>query len=253
VHLAQPNGTGLDIHVVPSILDPKYVVQLVWPALRVITVSKPAGTIRAICSSNDGDCPLATNLTLVRATTSEEIKHASINGSFDFGEVPDGLYFLRLRPNVPGAWHPEGDVAVEIDHGSPNQAAQIDVGMSDCGMSYSGGCSMPPVLANGLCGVVNDPLGAAIGRASIRLVEKKTGHVVVSGVTDTAGKFDASEKLTRGEYLVSVFAPGFTPFRIPLRVERTASCDSNMHIRMDIMGACGVLEMNGNRTNAQTH
>ena len=154
VHLEVENGTDESIHVNPSISDPKYAIWLRWPSLKVLTANKAAGVIRGGCKSAEADCPLSTNLTLIEGGTSRKVSAEAIRGNFDFGEVPNGTYFLRLHPLFEDkyGWEPDGDIAIEVDHGAVEQALEIDVGMSSCGLDYTGSCRVEMVVAQGLCG-----------------------------------------------------------------------------------------------------
>jgi len=245
-----PNGSSKDIHVVPSLGDPKYAIWLDCPAIKVVTAARLSGNIRSICDK--GDCPLSTNLSLVDAITARQLGSASIQGNFDFGHVPDGLYFLKIRPGKrdPYGWTPEGDVAVEIRQDAPNRRISLDVGMSSCGMYYAGNCTAEPIFSGGVCGFVTDPMGAAI-EASVQVRDQK-GRLVSSGKADRSGFFDLSSEIRQGDYELDLFATGFTPFRASLQIESASQCQP-FHVELGVLGSCSRTEGIKTEIHAQTN
>lgn len=247
VHLEAIGGSDERIHVDSSIHDPKYAIWLKWPSAQVITSGLAAGVIRGPCLSIAEDCSLTTELTLIEGRTSREIKSLHVTGRFDFGGVPNGVYFLRVRPVEQDKFYskPQGDIAVEIDRDAPDQALDIDVVMTDCGMYYSGNCQATEITAYGLCGSVDDGFSGPIPGTELQLQERNSGRVIANAISYAHGRFEMSKDVAAGEYMLTAFAPHFNRLQVPLKLAGGGSCRVPTVIELGALGQCGRAKAGG--------
>jgi hypothetical protein len=85
-----------------------------------------------------GNEPLEVKLSLRRLVSYDEAASAVIakDGSFDFADVPPGLYFLRVKARGDSSTPGYGDIPVFVGQSATAEQLSIVVGFTDCGLSY---------------------------------------------------------------------------------------------------------------------
>ena len=235
------HGTELDIEVSGRLIDPKCAITMQWPILPVVDTQRPAGTLQTACDSDSAICEFRGRVSLFRARDLHEITSADIRGSFDFGVLPPGLYFLKIDSNNKNnQWSPQGDVAFEIDPQSANLGLTLDIGMTSCGMYYShGNCSNRILPAENLCGQVVDPARAVIGNAHVALLDASSSKLVNTTRTDSNGYFDLNSATRDGDYNLTIASPGFSTLRQAITLRKSGSCVKRATIQLGVFGNCG--------------
>src|ERR1700744_302556 len=113
-----------------------------------------------------------------------------------------------------------------------------------------GWCALPSVLSNAgvayaqntnatIRGQVLDPTGALVPNAKVVIINKNTGVIVFSGVSDSAGAFVAPQILP-GTYKITVDAQGLKEAVVDNLVATVAQVAS-VNINMQIGGATDVI------------
>jgi hypothetical protein len=117
-------------------------LELQWPTTQILASTQARGRITSgLFSSKSGPVKGAV-LSLHTFLPFTEVASTTTNddGSFAFGDVLPGLYFLHLTIkglNSPLVSDPlEGDIPIRIGPQSPRESLSIATDYSDCGLSY---------------------------------------------------------------------------------------------------------------------
>jgi Carboxypeptidase regulatory-like domain len=193
------------------------VVPMKWPNVAPAVVRSLQGTIRGPDYLHRMSQPQL-SLDLLDAISGKLLKslQTTDSGEFNFESDAPGLYFLRLNPSgLRGGSGEEitGLIAVAVDHFPPTDHLDLDFGWTSCGLWYSDAsrCPQDDLQIGELSGHVVDSSGAAIGDASVVLIDP-AGEFVERLKSDRTGAF-ASAHLAAGTYQLVVSRAGFTPLR----------------------------------------
>lgn len=109
-----------------------------WPETPILTTALLRGRI-ADGLMTAKSTPLAgATLTLLEMVSLRQIGSttAAEDGSFHFGGVPAGFYFLRVKAKNGGINDPYGDIPIRVDEKATRDSLSLAVAQSDCGLSY---------------------------------------------------------------------------------------------------------------------
>jgi len=121
----------ISIHVSPD-AKPN-TVQVEWPT-HILETKRLRGEIHE--GRNE---PLEARLSLRRLVSYDEVAAAMIakDGSFDFADVPPGLYFVRVKAREGSSTVASyGDIPIFVSQGATSEQLSIIVAFTDCGLSY---------------------------------------------------------------------------------------------------------------------
>jgi hypothetical protein len=119
------------------------VVKLEWPKLLVIETKELRGTISdGLMSFSSAPLKqIVVSLHNLVPFTQLDYTTTSGDGTFQFDDVPPGLYVLHIASNMTqppnGVTGPvEGDILVNVDRHAPRNQLAIAIEYSTCGLSY---------------------------------------------------------------------------------------------------------------------
>lgn len=117
------------------------VVELKWPETAILSTRHLRGRLtKGLYSSRS----LPLNNTALKLHSLVEYKeiaatNTTTDGSFDFPDVPPGLYFLQILPTTAKTddlYKPEGNVAIYVTANSKRESLAISTVNTSCGLSY---------------------------------------------------------------------------------------------------------------------
>lgn len=218
-------------------------VPLKWPSLSPISVRSAAGIVRGPdYYPSQTQIPLSLSLieglsAHVVATTLTDSK-----GRFAFGGVvPAGIYFLRLNPSGLVGWRDEqmeGLMTIEVSGEATDEALDLDIGWSSCGLMYAQQPEYPDITLRKIHGDVADISGAAIANAQILLLATDENAAVVAETrSGKKGQFALQEQHD-GVYRLVIRSPGFQPYVRVIHIVPSASDKSSrqpLHLRLEVL------------------
>lgn len=233
------------IVIVSSASGPKNVtVNLTWPGDRVLQAKSMSGTFRGPDFYPQGT-QVQLSLSLLDGRSGREIgaTQTDAKGAFNFtGDVPPGIYYLRLNPSNLRGWggeQMEGAIPVEVGPRAAHDNLDVDVTWSSCGLGYAQRVARPEFTVNKMCGNVLDVEGAAIARAQVILMVDDGNMKIMEGTeTGSTGEF-ALRQQTGGTYQLLVKSPGFQPFLGVVHMnpaEASERCQKPIRVRMEVGG-----------------
>ena len=208
------------------------ILTLKWPEMPVLNTRNARGRMRL---ANDLS-PVSAKVSLLDAISLKQVASGEVNGSFDLGSVPDGLYWLRVvQPEKKqGEWMKvNGDVAIQVDSSSSTGELDVAVGRSSCGLYYSNNCRpTKPLTVRGLCVTAVDTAGATIRRTGLQLKDERSSRAISLGETDENGTFELRNDSREGNYTLSLLPPvGFTGIEVPIELQR-GSCGTPLRVTL---------------------
>ncbi len=234
-------GDGVGLDVSPG-GPPNVTLTLKWPSRTPIEARSASGIIRGP-DYYPSRKEAALSLVLMEGLSGRTIATTSTDsmGRFKFvGEVPPGIYFIRLKPSGLVAWdgeQMEGTIAVELNRQAEQQALDIDLGWSSCGLGYAHRQEYPELRLAELCGEVTDVAGAEITNARVFLLATSdNGEIVEQTESDAKGHFAFKEQ-REGVYQLLIKSPGFLPFLSRIRVEGSGpvkDCRHPARVELDV-------------------
>jgi hypothetical protein len=184
------------------------------------------------------------SVSLLEGISGREIETTKTDskGRFHFtNEVPSGIYFLRLNPSGLRAGSGEqfgGMIAIEITSEAKQNAVDLDLGWSSCGLSYAQGEVYPELKLGKICGAVADSEGAVVSNARVMLLAGgEEAKILEQTQSGTSGQFTLLEQAD-GTYQLLVKSPGFRPFLRVIHIQSAApseSCQQPIRIQLDVM------------------
>jgi len=128
-----PDYPGADAFVISIHVSPDAkpdTVQVEWPT-HILETKRLQGQIHE--GRNE---PLEARLSLRRLVSYDEVAAAMIakDGSFEFADVPPGLYFIRVKAITGLVAY--GDIPIFVSQDATPERLSIMVGFTDCGLSY---------------------------------------------------------------------------------------------------------------------
>ena len=126
------DGFAISIHVSDNAKTTP--VQVEWPS-HILETKRLGGQIHE--GRNE---PLEARLSLRRLVSYEEVAATMMakDGSFEFADVPSGLYFVRVKAieGSPNTAYREGDIPIFVTQGAAQEQLSIIVDFTECGLSY---------------------------------------------------------------------------------------------------------------------
>jgi hypothetical protein len=224
-------------------------VHLKWPAVPPIEVRSVTGALN-LAQRAAGASSCAFDVYVLDGLSGRVLQHEATtnSGAFNFSDLPDGLYFLKVRQaaSTPNQFAPiEGLIGVSISPNAKQEQLNLVLGMTSCGLMYTnaGECSTSEIQMQSLSGQVVDPEGAVIPRADVLLFNTAAVPALIANVnTDFSGNF-ALHDLPTGSYRLEIAAPGFTPAKatVHLRPGTTPGSNRSVRIQLGILGSCSVV------------
>jgi Carboxypeptidase regulatory-like domain len=219
-------------------------IPLTWPSAAPIAV-RSLSRVALYAGGRPVIASSSISLDLLDAISARKLKtgQAASDGTFDFGSVAPGLYFLDLNRSLqtdPPAQEMSGLIAVAVDPNTQSANLELDLGSTDCGLFYTdrSQCSHGELSLDGLRGRVLDASGASIAFVRIALFNPR-GELVEQTQSDRDGNF-ASPHSFAGRYELVLTSPGFTPLResVVFRPNGDGSGNSFLTVRMGVVGSC---------------
>jgi hypothetical protein len=219
-------------------------VLLQWPGIPPVPALSLSGWIRGP-DYLPGQSQPALSLELLEGSSGRSLKSldTTADGTFDFGNVAPGLYFVSLKPSALYGWDGSpitGLIAVSADPNASAHQLEIDLGWSSCGLWYASqtACEHADLRIERLAGQVLDSDGAPISKADVFLFDSD-GTEVERLQSDSRGKFLSPQSL-RGTYQLLVRAPGFTSLHGMLRAEPTGNVTHRLAltVNLGVLGNC---------------
>jgi hypothetical protein len=218
-------------------------VELTWPSRTPLSVRSVRGILRGpdyYPTRAQGQL----SISLVEGASARVIEttQSDSKGQFSFSaEVPSGIYYLRLNPSGIRGWDGEqiqGTIPIEVSSAGNQDALDLDLGWTSCGLSYAQRVSEPDLKVHKICGDVTDTEGGVVDKAQVLLLaDKDVAEVLEQTKSGRMGEF-AIEERNEGSYQLIVKSPGFRPSLRVLHVEPAASpqgCPQPIHIRLGVM------------------
>src|SRR6266851_378324 len=206
-------------------------VPLRWPSRTPMSVRSMAGTVRGP-DYYPSQVQARLSLSLLEGLSARVIAKtvADSKGRFKFpDEIPAGIYFLRLNRSDLRGWsgeQMEGIIPVEVSPKAEQQALDIDLGWSSCGLGYAQREEHPELKLDKICGDIADSEGAVVSDAQVLLVASgKETQALKQTKSGVKGQF-AFEVRHNGAYQLIIKSAGFQPFLSSIRVEVTAPGES---------------------------
>jgi hypothetical protein len=204
---------------------------LSWPHPAPLSVRSASGMLRdQDYYPNQEQAPFS--ISLLEGISGREIEktQTDIKGRFKFTtETPAGIYFIRLNPTVlrgPSDRSDGGMIVIEVNHEAKLEALDLDLGWTDCGLSYVEREKQPELNLDKICGVVTDSEGGVVSNAQvILLAEGDDTNVLERTQTGTQGQFTFPDQRD-GIYELLVKSAGFQSFLVPIHVKNTGTLES---------------------------
>jgi hypothetical protein len=117
-------------------------VKLKWPTSAILQTKQLHGRITDGLMSSSSAPLKKVNLSLHTLVSFTEVATTTTkdDGSFQFDDVPSGVYFLRMLPKEDAANgdsnQPQGDIAIYVGKDSSRESLSIATSYSSCGLSY---------------------------------------------------------------------------------------------------------------------
>jgi len=212
-------------------------VTLQWPIIPPLKVQSVSGRIRT-----PGYYPNETepNLSLsVLEGVSERVLFTTAtdsSGDFAFPELPPGFYFLRLNPFDPSdVGEMQGLIGIQVDSRAQWRHLDLDLGWSDCGLSYNQRPVRNPLVISKVCGSVSDG-GEYLAQAEVMLLPSEgKSKVLFKTLSGPRGEFSLPQ-VSPGEYRLVVTSGYFHPFARLIHIEPSSSegerCETPIAVTM---------------------
>jgi hypothetical protein len=242
IRAAHPAGDREVAHVNVDPIGPRNLTVIgSWPPSQAIVVRSLKGTIRAYTGLPQPKL----SFDLFEGVRGRKIKSFLANemGEFDIQSAGPGLYFLNLKSSGLKDWGNEpitGQIIVIVNSDATADHLDIDLGWSSCGLSYVNHteCPRSSIRVNRLTGVVNDPAGAVLADAKVRVYNQDKA-LVNQTQTDRSGNFFLP--LPPGTFELIVGAPAFSPFQGTVYVEPNTDFSkrrSPFTVALSLSGVC---------------
>ena len=231
-------GDGAFVDVTPNGVV-GLMVQLQWPNATPISVESMSGTLRLpYYYPEETQEQLSLSLTQGASDRVIETAQTDSRGRFAFNDpLKPGLYFLQLR-DLSGKVG-LGTIAFNVKHDAEQDAVDLDLAWTSCGLTYAQPRRYQQISANRLCGSVSDVLGSAIPDASVWLLssDEERSQVRERTQTNSSGNFAFKEQ-HEGTYRLLVKRSGFQPYiravHLDEGAERSDRCSQPIDVQMAV-------------------
>jgi Carboxypeptidase regulatory-like domain len=147
--------------------------------------------------------------------------------------IAPGRYWLQVSGALDKFVERKGKILIEVNPDAADARVDIDVTFSDCGMASRQRETKPTLtVAGSACGIVTDPLGASIERATVLLIDD-TGRAAATTKTNREGAFkiDGTEA---GTYEFVTQSIGFIPFARTITVQpgKDETCATPISVKL---------------------
>jgi hypothetical protein len=230
---------GLIVDVRPSGAT-NVTVSLNWPNAAPLQVRSVSGTLRGP-DYYPRQTQVEVLLSLLEGVSGRVIgtTQTDSKGGFSFaGAIPSGIYFLRLIPSELRAWDGEqieGMIAIEVDPKAAQDALDLDLGWSSCGLGYAQRAKYPEMKVSKLCGDVADDAGGVISDAQVMLLANgENAEILEETRSGTDGQFTLRGR-NEGTYMLLVKSPGFQPFLRVMHMDTSGTsegCQQPINVRL---------------------
>jgi len=230
---------GLIVDVRPSGAT-NVTVSLNWPNATPLQVRSVSGTLRGP-DYYPRQTQVEVLLSLLEGVSGRVIgtTQTDSKGGFSFaGAIPSGIYFLRLIPSELRAWDGEqieGMIAIEVDPKAAQDALDLDLGWSSCGLGYAQRAKYPEMKVSKLCGDVADDAGGVISDAQVMLLANgENAEILEQTGSEADGQF-ALRRHDGGIYQLLVKSPGFQPFLRVMNIDTSGTsegCQQPINVRL---------------------
>jgi len=199
-------------------------IYLSWPHPTPLSVRSASGMLRdQNYYPNHEQAPFS--ISLLEGISGREIERTQTDfkGRFKFAtDIPPGIYFIRVNPAVlrgqPDRFN-GGMITIELSQESKVEDLNLDLGWTDCGLSYVQWEKKPELNLDKLCGVVTDSEGGVVSNAQVILLAGDDDTKVLERTqTGTEGQFTFPDQRD-GTYQLLVKSPGFQPFLVLIHVK----------------------------------
>jgi len=217
-------------------------VRLNWPNTTPLQVRSASGILRAP-DYYPQQTQSQVSLSLLESVSARVIETTQTDskGEFRFANtVSSGIYFLRLDPSelrASDGEQIEGMIPIEINPKAAQDALDLDLGWSSCGLGYAQRAKSPEMKVNKLCGDVADAMGAVISDAQVMLLANgENAEILEQTQSGTNGQF-ALRKHDEGTYQLLVKSPGFQPFVQVMRMDPSGTsvgCQQPIRVRLTV-------------------
>jgi len=213
-------GYGVSVDVSPN-RAPNSTVRLTWPTDTPLSVRSASGTLRVSEYDSQKTQPQF-SLSLLEGLSGRTIAVTPTDnqGRFAFTDpLRDGIYLIQVRES--SGKNIEGVITVEVNRNANAEGVDLNLGWTDCGMTYSQRRTYPELNTRSICGDVTDNYGAAIPAARVLLMSnEEEPQILESTQTDEHGHFALQEQ-REGTYQLVVKRDGYFSFLRVIHIEPT--------------------------------
>jgi hypothetical protein len=231
---------GFEVDVSPN--GPRDVtVSLRWPNQRPLDVESAKGELHTF-DYYPSKTQSQFSLSLVEGVSGNVIARTETDskGWFDFNlDALPGIYFIQLSLGGHRASSEPrdlGDIAIEIARPAERKLLDLDIGWTDCGLSYAERVKYPDIKSHQICGEITDSLGEAISNAQVMLLEDGKGTEVLQETRSAAdGRFTFAGQ-PEGVYQLLIKSRGFRPFLRIVHLEPvspTQACQEPIVVQLE--------------------
>jgi hypothetical protein len=238
-------------------------VPMTWPSVTPLRIRSLKGILH-VPNYVPGQAGPKLDLALLSGASGQRLTsvRTSDTGQFDFEVTAPGIYFLSLEPSSLKGWDGSpvtGRIAVSVETDAPSDHLDLELGWTDCGLSYVDLTPCPPAelrigqLRGRVIGPADavvvrggdvlrrapvrmDSGGPAIPGAEILLVDP-SGNLVERLRTDSSGEF-ALEQTLAGPYELLVRSGQFETFRARVFSAPDTPPPAKLSIHLDHGGRC---------------
>lgn len=212
-------------------------IQLTWPNASPLPIRTVSGTLR-LPDYYPRQTQSQFSLSLLEGISARVVAttHTDSMGRFTFdGTIPAGIYFLQPNSSEGKS---RGEITIEVDPSAEQDALDLDLGWTTCGLVYSQRNKGPEIRASDLCGDVADVIGGAISNADVVLLAMaEDGEILDQARSDANGQFVLREQ-QEGTYRLLVKRRGFQPFIRVIHAEAgraSDSCERPIHVHLEAL------------------
>jgi hypothetical protein len=224
-------GYGEFIDVSPN-RAPNSIVRLTWPTDTPLSVRSASGTLR-VSQYYPQKTQTQFSLSLLDGLSGRTlaVTRTDDQGRFSFTDpLRDGIYLIQVREM-------SGAITVEVKRNANAEGVDLNLGSTDCGMTYSQRRIYPELITENVCGDVADDYGASVPAARVLLMSnEKEPQIVESTQTDEQGHFVLQEQ-REGTYELVVKRDGFFPYLQVVHIEPTRDppkCQKPISVRLPL-------------------
>jgi Carboxypeptidase regulatory-like domain len=216
---------------------------IVWPSAAPVTVRSAAGIVRGPdYYSNPVQAQLS--ISLLEGIPGREIEktQSDSKGRFSFNsDLPPGIYFMRINPSDLRGWSGEqieGMIVIEVAREAKENALNLDLGWSSCGLEYSQRVILPELKRDKICGAITDSEGAVVAKAQVILLAgDEEAEILEQTQSGPNGEF-VIPKHPDGNYQLLIKSAGFSPYLRLIHLQNagtSGSCPQPIPVKLGVM------------------